>query len=173
MLRRFYPDSRAKTTYDIDFAALYDEGFRGIIFDIDNTLVEHDAPADDRAKALFARLKELGFQTALVSNNKEGRVASFNKDIGAVMVWKADKPARRGYEEAMRRMGTDKTNTISVGDQLFTDIWGAKRTGIRTILVGQLARHEEIQIVLKRILERVVLHFYEKDLRRQAKKEKR
>ena len=57
-------------------------------------------------------------------------------------------------------MGTDKTNTLFIGDQLFTDVWGAKRTGIRNILVKPIYPKEEIQIVLKRYLERVVLHFY-------------
>lgn len=62
------------STYEIDFDALYREGYRGIIFDIDNTLVPHGAPADERAKKLFAHLKELGFSCCLLSNNKEPRV---------------------------------------------------------------------------------------------------
>ena len=57
-------------------------------------------------------------------------------------------------------MHTDRTNTIFIGDQLFTDIYGANRTGIRTILVDPIHPKEEIQIVLKRYLEKIVLHFY-------------
>ena len=60
----------------------------------------------------------------------------------------------------MELMGTDKSNTVFVGDQLFTDVWGAKRTGIRNILVKPIHPKDEIQIVLKRYLERIVLHFY-------------
>ena len=65
----------------------------------------------------------------------------------------------------MKIMGTDKTNTFFVGDQLFTDVWGAKRTGIHNILVRPIDPKEEIQIVLKRYLEKIVLHFYKKRLK--------
>ncbi|MDE7299238.1 MAG: HAD hydrolase-like protein, partial [Lachnospiraceae bacterium] len=61
---------------------------------------------------------------------------------------------------AMERMHTERNSTVFVGDQLFTDIWGAKRAGIRAYLVKPIAKHEEVQIVLKRKLERIVLHFY-------------
>jgi hypothetical protein len=65
-------------------------------------------------------------------------------------------------------MGTDKKNTVFIGDQLFTDVWGAKRTGLRNILVKPIDKHEEIQIVLKRRLEWIVLREYKK-----KRKEKR
>ena len=71
MFDKFFPDRYVASTYVIDFEGLYKEGVRGLIFDIDNTLVPHGAPADERAKALFARLKELGFGYCFVSNNKK------------------------------------------------------------------------------------------------------
>ena len=61
-------------------------------------------------------------------------------------------------------MGTDQSNTVFIGDQLFTDVWGAKRYGIRNILVKPIYPKEEIQIVLKRYLEKIVLYFYKKSL---------
>ena len=66
MLERFYPGSMETSTYQIDFESLYREGYRGLIFDIDNTLVPHGAPADDRAIALFDRLKSIGFSCCLL-----------------------------------------------------------------------------------------------------------
>ena len=66
-----YPDEYLDSTYSIDFDQLYKEGYREIIFDIDNTLVPHGAPADERAISLFAHLKELGFHCMLLSNNRE------------------------------------------------------------------------------------------------------
>ena len=62
----------------------------------------------------------------------------------------------------MRRMGTTREDTLFIGDQIFTDVWGAKKTGIHNILVKPIDKKEEIQIVLKRYLEKIVLHFYEK-----------
>ena len=81
MFDRFFPDQYVASTYVIDFEKLYEEGVRGLIFDIDNTLVPHGAPADERAKALFARLKAIGFRCCLISNNQKPRVEMFNNDI--------------------------------------------------------------------------------------------
>ncbi len=169
MLKTFYPDNEVKSSYEIDYEALYCEGYRGVIYDVDNTLVPHGKPADKRAIALFKRLREWGFDTVLLSNNKEPRVKSFAKQVGSKYIFKAGKPAKTGYEKAMKLMGTGKKTTIFVGDQLFTDVWGAKRTGIQTYLVKPIHPKEEIQIVLKRQLERIVLYFYHK----QKNKEKR
>ena len=81
MLSRFYPDDWVDSAYQIDYEKIYDRGYRGLIFDIDNTLVPHGAPADERAIALFARLKNLGFSCCLLSNNQMERVSSFNEPI--------------------------------------------------------------------------------------------
>ena len=162
MLERFYPDYEAESAYDIDYQGLYRAGYRGIIFDIDNTLVPHGAPADERAVALFSRLHELGYATLLLSNNKEPRVKSFAGQVDSLYRHKAGKPGREGYLKAMEQMGTDRSNTLFVGDQLFTDVWGARRVGITSYLTRPIHPKEEIQIVLKRKLERIVLYFYHK-----------
>ncbi|GKH33737.1 YqeG family HAD IIIA-type phosphatase [Muricomes sp. OA1] len=162
MFDRFFPDDYKMSTYVIPFEKLYEDGFRGVIFDIDNTLVPHGAPADDRAKKLFARLKEIGFSSCLISNNQEARVKMFNEEIQTNYIYNAHKPSTKNYKKAMEIMGTDDSNTLFVGDQLFTDVWGAKRSGIRNILVKPIHPKEEIQIVLKRYLEKIVLHFYKK-----------
>lgn len=163
MFKCFFPDEYLDSTYEIDFDRLYAEGYRGLLFDIDNTLVPHGAPADERACALFAHLKELGFKSCFLSNNQIERVSSFNDVIGEQFIENAHKPSVKNYRKAMEMLGTDTGNTIFIGDQLFTDIYGAKRAGIRNILVKPIHRKEEIQIVLKRYLERIVLYFYRKD----------
>lgn len=160
MLKKFYPDEYVDSTYVIDFARLKSEGYKGVIFDIDNTLVMHGEPADERALSLFKDLKMYGIDTCLVSNNKEPRVASFASEVDSKYIYKADKPSKRGYIKAMELMGTGRENTIFIGDQLFTDVYGAKRTGIRAVLVKPINPKEEIQIVLKRYLEKIVLFFY-------------
>ena len=166
MLERFYPDAEAESAYGIDYSHLYKTGYRGIIFDIDNTLVPHGAPADDRVVRFFEELRENGFETLLLSNNKEPRVKSFAEKVGAKYIYKAGKPGRAGYEKAMELMKPGPENTLFVGDQLFTDVWGAKRAGIANILVKPIHPKEEIQIVLKRYLEKVVLHYYKKSIKK-------
>lgn len=170
MFKTFYPDTCAKSTYEIDFEAYYEKGYRAIIFDIDNTLVEHGVKADDRCIALFERLKKIGYSTMLLSNNKEPRVKSFFEQVQADgYIYKGGKPSTKNYIRAMERMGSEKATTLFVGDQLFTDVWGAKRAGIFAILVSPIDKKEEIQIVLKRYLEKIVLHFYRKECAKNGK----
>ena len=163
MFRCFFPDEYLDSAYEIDYEKLYEEGYRGLIYDIDNTLVPHGAPADDRAIALFERLRGIGFGYCLLSNNKIERVAPFADAIQDRYIENAHKPSVKNYRKAMELLGTDTGNTIFIGDQLFTDVYGAKRTGIRNILVKPIHPKEEIQIVLKRYLEKIVLHFYKKE----------
>lgn len=160
MLERFFPDIYYESAYIIDFEQYYQEGYRGVIFDIDNTLVPHGAPADERSIALFKHLREVGMDSVLLSNNKEPRVKMFNEPIKTHMICKAKKPSPENYKKAMQLMHTDATNTLFVGDQIFTDIWGAKRAGIKALLVKPMDPREEIQIVLKRKLEAIVLRAY-------------
>lgn len=154
MLERLYPKVYLDSTYEIDFEQYYQDGYRAIIFDIDNTLVPHGAPADQRAIALFKRLHALGYQTMMLSNNKEPRVKMFCDAVDAEYIYKAGKPNPANYREAMKRMHTDEKNTLFVGDQIFTDVWGANKAGIYSILVKPIHPKEEIQIVLKRYLEK-------------------
>lgn len=162
MFKMFYPDEYLDSTYSIDFQDYYQKGFRGVLFDIDNTLVPHGAPADERAKKLFEELRGLGMQYCLISNNQLPRVKPFADEVQAYYIENAHKPSKKSYQRAMKKMGTDVTNTLFVGDQLFTDVYGAKRTGLTSILVCPIHPKEEIQIVLKRYLEKVVLFFYQR-----------
>jgi len=159
MKNNIYPDDYVSSTYDIDFAQLAKEGYKGVIFDVDNTLVPHGAPADDRAIELFQQLHDLGYRVVLLSNNKEPRVKSFCETVKhATYIYKAGKPNPKNYRTAMEDMNIDPEQTIFVGDQIFTDIWGANRAGIRSVMVKPVEKwHEEIQIILKRFVEALVL----------------
>ena len=170
ILERFYPWERRNSAYKIPYGPDWKEGYRGVIFDIDNTLVPHGVPADERAIELFERLHKMGFSTCLLSNNKEPRVKSFALQVDSPYLYQGKKPSPKGYQRAMEKMGTEAENTLFVGDQLFTDIYGANRAGIRSILVSPIHPKEEIQIVLKRFLERPVLWAYERSSRNGLKK---
>lgn len=176
LFRNFYPNEYKKSTYVIDFQKYYDMGYRGILFDVDNTLVHHGAPVDDRVKELFMKLKEIGFKTCLISNNKEPRVKPFADELGTKYIYSAHKPSRKSYRKAFDLLETDKEQTMFVGDQVFTDVYGANRVKMYTILVRPLHPKEEIQIVIKRKLEKIVLFFYreeKREIRRQKRLEKK
>lgn len=162
MLKKFYPNRREATSWGIDYETLSAEGCRGVIFDIDNTLSVHGGPPPKQTLRLFERLRTLGIAACLLSNNKEPRVKPFAEAVGVPYIAKAGKPSVKGYEQAMALMGTDRGSTVFVGDQLFTDVYGARRAGLYSILVEPIDPHEEIQIVLKRYLEKIVLFFYER-----------
>jgi len=160
MLKKFYPDVFCDSVYGIDFRRFYEQGYRVILFDIDNTLVRHDAPADEQAAALFDDLNGMGFDTCLISNNHEPRVKSFARVVNCDYIFEASKPQSKGFEEALSKYGCTKDQMMMVGDQLFTDIWGANRFGILSVCTRQIDRDPLLQIRLKRIGEKIVLFFY-------------
>ncbi len=162
MFKKLYPTKYLDSSYSIDYEQLYRSGIRGLIYDIGNTLVEHGMPATERAIKLFEQLRSIGFDTCLISNNKEPRVKQFADAVGSKYVYDAHKPSRKNYIRAMELMGTDTGNTYFIGDQIFTDVYGANRAGIPSILVKPIHPKEEIQIVLKRKLEKIVLFCYKR-----------
>lgn len=165
MYQSLFPSEDYDSAYDIDFYDYYKKGYRGVLFDVDNTLVEHDEPVTIQAIELFEQLKEIGFKTCIISNNKEYRVKPLADALESDYVYNAKKPSAKGYIEGMERMGTTSKDTLFVGDQIFTDILGANKAKIHSILVKPIAKHEEIQIVLKRRLEYFVIKRYNKSKR--------
>lgn len=166
MFEKFFPKEWVDSTYSIDYKKYYNMGFRGVIFDIDNTLVPHGVDADERAIKLFSQLREIGFDVCLLSNNKKHRVERFNKDVKANYIFKAQKPYSRNYYQAATMMKISIKSVLCIGDQLFTDIYGGNLAGIYTILVNPINKKEEIQIRLKRFLEKPILMAYKKRLKK-------
>ena len=151
--KQLYPKKVIPSVYGLDWEKL-SKSYGGVIFDIDNTLVPQDWPADEKAIRLFEEIHALGMKTMLVSNNREPRVKAFAQKVKTGYIYSAGKPGKRGYETAMKRMGTVRTNTLFIGDQIFSDIWGANRVGMDTILTEPIDRTtDEIQVVIKRLFE--------------------
>ena len=173
LFQRLFPTEYVPSIYEYDFEKAYNEGKRLILFDIDNTLVPHGAPADERAIELFKRLHQIGFRTCLISNNKEPRVKSFCDQVGSTYIFKAGKPKTNGYRQAMDMLGSRPDNTLFIGDQIFTDVLGARLCGLRTIMVKPIHPKEEIQIILKRIPEKAVLFFYKRKRKRMDRRKRK
>lgn len=152
------PDEYVASIYDIDLDRLRSGGRRLLLCDLDNTLVpwNHPNPPDalgDWLRAARAR----GFEVCIVSNNRGPRVQAFSARSGIPAVAHAGKPRRRGFLEAMRRFQASPEETVMVGDQLFTDVWGARRIGLYAILVVPMNPHEWWGTRLVRRVERVAL----------------
>lgn len=160
MFKMFYPYEYVKSVFDIDYNKLYSLGYRGIIFDIDNTLVHHGEDSTPEVDALFQKIHKTGLTTLLLSNNNTERIQRFMTNIESLYISDADKPNVDNYYKAIKMLGTKKEETVVVGDQLFTDIYGANKCGIPSILVEFLRHETETKIGKRRTLEKLILRCY-------------
>ncbi|MCT4687085.1 YqeG family HAD IIIA-type phosphatase [Vallitalea sp.] len=171
MLERFFPSEYTDSIRQINYRKLYDEGYRGILFDIDNTLVPYDMEHPNQEIIdLFEDIKKIGFKVALVSNNNKIRVTTFNEKLKVFAVHKALKPMTRNLKRAMQAIKTNKKNTVLVGDQIFTDIYGGNRIKIKTILVVPIAEKEEWITKIKRNTEKKIIKAYLKRVKKNESK---
>ena len=138
-------------------------GVKGIVLDVDNTLEPYENPTPGaHVVSWLESLKAQGISAAIVSNNGGERINLFNKELGLPAYYKAKKPFKKNVLNAMADMGTNKENTILMGDQVFTDVWAAHNTGIRAILVPPIKDKTDPLTKLKRLLEKPVLKKYRK-----------
>lgn len=167
MFKLFYPYEYIDNVFSIDYNELYNKGYRGIIFDIDNTLVHHGDDSTKEIDELFMIIQDIGFKTLLLSNNNEERVKRFLKNIDSLYICDAEKPKIDNYLKAVEMMNITKKEAIFIGDQIFTDILGANKSGIANILVKFIRAQGETKIGKRRQLENIVLKMYMKNRRLQ------
>jgi len=151
------PDGYARRLCNVSLEDLAARGMRGIIVDLDNTLVgygqEHLAPED---AAWIAEARDRNFRVCLVSNNFTTRVLRVGAELGVPAVPSALKPLPRGFSRALRLLGTAKHQTVVVGDQLFTDVLGAKLLGIHSILTQPIVAKDWAGTRVLRFFERLL-----------------
>ena len=157
MLKEYYPYEYAPGVFAIDYKKLWALGIRGIIFDVDNTLVHHGDDSNPKIDRFFEKLHKMGFKTLMLSDNEKSRVERFNKNIGTLYICDADKPSPQGYLKALELMGLEKKQTVCIGDQIITDIRGANNAGIPSILVRFIRLPQEKRIGKRRYIEYFVM----------------
>ena len=168
MLKIFFPDVYIQSIYAINISYLKKKGIRGIIFDIDNTLVPYDVKEPTKEIIdFFKEFKQKGFKICLLSNNTKERVVRFNEGLEIHAIHKANKPLIYKFKRAMALLGTDKNSTAIVGDQIFTDVFGGNRAGLMTILVSPVSDKDEWITKVKRGIERRFINAYEKSRKNQ------
>jgi len=152
------PDLLAVSILEIPLDDLAAMGKKAMIFDLDNTITEWNNPViHDRVISWFHHLKEKGITACLVSNNSGPRVMEAANILEIPFVAKATKPRRRGYIQALKLMGTLPGETVMVGDQLFTDIFGGNRMALFTILVAPMSMREFVGTRFVRRIERITM----------------
>ena len=159
----FVPEYYFKKFNEASAEFLLSIGVKGIVLDVDNTLEPYENPLPgEHVVAWLDSLKEKGISAAIVSNNGGERINLFNSALGLPVYYKAKKPFKCNVLKAMVDMGTNKENTILMGDQIFTDVWAAHNTGIRAILVPPINDKRDPLTKFKRLLERPVMKKYHK-----------
>lgn len=159
----FVPEYYFNTFNEASADFLLSIGIKGIVLDVDNTLEPYENPLPgEHVKAWLSELREKGISAAIVSNNGGERIRLFNSELGLPVYYKAKKPFKKNVLNAMKDMGTDKSHTILMGDQVFTDVWAAHNTGIRAILVPPIRDKRDLLTRFKRLLEKPILNKYKK-----------
>lgn len=157
----FAPDYYFETYAGASVEFLKNAGIRALVLDIDNTLEPYEnADPSDGVRAWFSALSEAGISAAFVSNNGKERVERFNKDLGNIAYYKAKKPFPCKIKRAMREMGVSKSETLFMGDQIFTDVCAARFAGIRVALVPPIKDKTDVLTRFKRLLERPIMKCY-------------
>ncbi|MFB5762775.1 YqeG family HAD IIIA-type phosphatase [Paenibacillus medicaginis] len=159
MFELFMPRLRVNTVFDINLNDLYAKGYRGIITDLDNTLVGAKEPsATPELVVWFEKVKKAGFKLVIVSNNNMNRVSLFATPLDIEFIHAARKPSNTPFRKAMNIMGLTPEQTIVVGDQMMTDVFGGNRLGLHTVLVLPISLHDEGWTTrINRGLERIAL----------------
>jgi len=151
------PDQNLKDIFEVDTEKLKAMGIKGIITDMDNTLVPwSDRTVYPKLALWFARLKDEGFKLYIVSNNSREHVTLLAEELEIPAIWYAVKPRRKAFRRAINDMQLSPEQVAVVGDQILTDVLGGNRLGLYTILVNPISEKEFFWTRLNRLLERLV-----------------
>ncbi len=164
MFKRFYPHREAKNVFELGESFYSSNNIRGVIFDIDNTLVTHDTPTPpEEIKEYFNFLENIGIKIAIVSNNHKERVDEFCKELGYTYIARAWKPFKKNLNRIKIDFNLPPEEICLVGDQIFTDIYGGRRMRFYTVLVTAVGKNETKLVAFKRVFEQLVLREYRKN----------
>ncbi len=158
VLELFRPRRIAPALTDLDPRALSAEGIRGLVIDVDNTLVPYgSATPTEEARRWVAAARASGLALVLVTNNRTRRTRAIAEGLNLPVAWGLMKPSTSGLRRALAMMETEPAETALVGDQLLTDILAGNRLGLLTILVRPMGRREfPTTRLINRTLERLL-----------------
>ena len=163
MLKLFLPDVFVNSIFDITPEYLKERNIKGIITDLDNTLIEWDRPsATPELVQWFKEMEQAGIRIVIVSNNSEKRVHKFATPLNIPYVYRAKKPLAPSYRKALSMLQLKKEEVVMVGDQLLTDIFGGNLAGFPTILVVPVAQTDGLATRFNRMVERQILKWFSK-----------
>ncbi|MED4604429.1 YqeG family HAD IIIA-type phosphatase [Paenibacillus validus] len=144
MLKKLIPREQVNSIYELELDTLWKQGYRGIITDLDNTLVGAKAPfATPELIEWLKVVGQIGFQVVIVSNNQRTRVTKFAEPLSLPFIYRAKKPTHASFRKALNMMRLEAGQTIVIGDQMLTDVLGGNRLGLYTVLVRPISPTDE------------------------------
>ena len=163
MFENFLPDFMFEKFDEVTPSFLKEQNIRYLLIDIDNTLAPYEeALPNERVVAWFKLLEEKGIRSVLVSNNHRERVELFNSVLGLPAFYDCKKPSPRRLKKYAAVIGAVLPETAALGDQIFTDVWGAKKMGARAILVPPIKDKKNLFFKTKRFLEKPFIKKYKR-----------
>lgn len=160
-----YPKLYCKKVTDIDVKILKENNIQGVILDVDNTLIDFDKKLLDNADKWCENIKDNGIKCIILSNsNKVEKVKKVADTLKIPYIYFATKPLKRGFKKAKQELNLNSENIAVVGDQIFTDVIGANRCKMFSILVEPIAKKDLLLTKIKRPLENLVIKKYLKSI---------
>ncbi|WP_052400757.1 YqeG family HAD IIIA-type phosphatase [Oceanobacillus jeddahense] len=158
MFSKFLPDEQIDQIFDLKPEKLKELGIKGIITDLDNTLVAWDVKdATPDVITWFKSMEENDIKVTIISNNNQERVTVFSESLGTPFVFSAKKPLSRAFKTVAKQMDLKKEEILVVGDQLLTDVLGGNIAGFYTVLVVPVVQTDGKITRINRLIERRIL----------------
>lgn len=166
-----YPKEYLNSVKDISLELLSKNNIKGLILDVDNTLINLDRKMPAGVSNWAKKLKENGIKMCILSNsNKVKKVEEVAKIIDVPYIFFGKKPLKKGFLRSKDILKLNNENIAVVGDQIFTDIIGANRCKMFPILVKPIEEKDYLITRIKRPIEKLIINRYEKMKRKQSLK---
>ena len=153
-----YPKLYFNNVTEITTKMLNQYQIKGIILDVDNTLVDYNKVPLDGLDEWIDKMKKEKIKFCIVSNsNDKNKVEAIAKKLDIPYFYFAMKPMKRGFKKAKRLLQLESKNIAVVGDQILTDVWGANRCNMFSILVKPISEKDFLITKMKRPLENRIM----------------
>lgn len=165
-----YPREYLNSVKEISIELLEKNHIKGLILDVDNTLIDFDKKMPDGVEEWAQNLKKVGIKLCILSNsNKVDKVKGVADKLEIPFLYFAKKPFKSGFKKAKAVLGIEAENIAVVGDQIMTDVIGANRSHMFSILVKPIEEKDYLLTKIKRPLERLIIQRYLKKKKQSMK----
>ena len=157
----FYPKGYFNKVSEISLEYLKGNNIKGLILDVDNTLIDYYKNISEDTINWASNLKQNGIKMCILSNsNKQEKVKEVAGKLGLEYTYFGMKPLKRGFKKAKKMLSLKNSEIAVVGDQLFTDVLGANRMRMYSILVEPIKEKDIFVTLIKRPIENYIKKKY-------------